>query len=92
MIWAAAAITEGIRSALGEYNLAALVDDAAATAKTLNGLDSAGATTLPEAHDTVIVWGAAAYCAQARVIDRAEFYADGHGRGAVESLGGSAAA
>lgn len=74
VIWAAAAITEGVRSALGEYNTAARVENSGATAATLNLLDSATVTTLPEVHDTVIVWGAAAYCAQSRAIDRADTY------------------
>lgn len=74
VIWAAAAITEGIRSAMGEYNAAQLIDQPTATAVTLNGLDGAAVTTLPESYDTVIVWGAAAYCAQSRAIDRADSY------------------
>lgn len=74
LIWDTAALTEGIRSAIGEYNTAALVDDGTAVAVTLNGLDSASATTLPAVHDTVIVWGAGAYCVQARAVDRADSY------------------
>lgn len=71
-IWAAAAVTEGIRTALGEYNFAAKIEDPAAVAVTLNGLDGAAATTLPADHDTPIVWGACAYCVQARAVDRAD--------------------
>lgn len=74
VIWVTAAITEGVRSALGEYNTAGRVEDAGATACTLNLLDSATVTTLPEVHDTVIVLGAAAYCALSRAIDRADSY------------------
>jgi hypothetical protein len=65
-VWDAPTITEGIRLALGEYSLAG---DAAVT---LSGLDGAAVTTLPGLHDTLIVWGAAAYAALSRTIDRAE--------------------
>jgi hypothetical protein len=68
LIWPAAAITEGIRSAIGEYGTAGK------SAVTLDGLDSASSTTLPAVHDTVIVVGAAGYAAAARAADRAESF------------------
>ncbi len=74
VIWPALAITEGIRSALGEYNLAGKIDDPTFTALTIQNLDTAPATTLPAEHDTVIVWGAAGYCVQARAVDRIDSY------------------
>jgi hypothetical protein len=68
LIWDAGTVTEGIRSAIGEYGTAG------EAAVTLNGLDSAAATTLPAVHDTVIVLGAAGYAATARAADRAEAF------------------
>lgn len=67
-VWDAGTVTEGIRLAVGEYGLAGKA------AVTVSGLDGAGETTLPALHDSLIVWGAAGYAAQARSIDRAESF------------------
>lgn len=70
-IWSDAALSEALRLALGEYNLRA--PDPAA----LEGLDGAAATTLSATHETALVWGAAAYAALARAVDRAESFQAG---------------
>lgn len=67
-VWTDGALTESIRLALGEYRLAGEVD------VTLQGLDLAAATTLPAAHESLIVWGGLAYAALARAVDRAESF------------------
>ncbi|HEX9107427.1 MAG TPA: hypothetical protein VF832_09365 [Longimicrobiales bacterium] len=65
-IWDDAALEEGLRLALGEYQLAA------ARAVTLAGLDGAAVTSLDAQHDLLLVLGGAAYAALARAVDRAE--------------------
>ena len=65
-------IAEGIRLAVGEYNLAREIDGLAAV--TLNGLDGASSTTLSTAHDTLIVIGAAGFATNSRSADRAESF------------------
>jgi hypothetical protein len=67
-VWDAAALAEAIRLALGEYALAGKVP------VSLAGLDGATETTLNPLHDAAIVWGAAAYAALARAVDRAESF------------------
>jgi hypothetical protein len=81
-VWDTATVTEGIRLAIGEYSLANKA------AVTLQGLDAAPATTLNALHDTVIVWGAAAYAALSRTVDRADTYQDtGDAPAALKSWG-----
>ena len=65
-IWDEATLTEALRLALGEYNLAAPIP------VTLTGLDEAALTTLPDRHASLLVLGAAGYAAAARGLDRAE--------------------
>ncbi len=68
LIWDDAALVEALRLALGEYSLAGNAP------VTLAGLDGASVTNLPELHAALIVWGAAAYAALARAVDRAEAF------------------
>ena len=65
-------ITEGLRLALGEYNLAR--ETATLAAVTLNGLDGAAATTLGVGHESLLVLGGGGYAASARAVDRAESF------------------
>jgi len=69
VIYDTGTITEGIRSALGEYNTAKETAPV-----TLSGLDEELTTTLPGVHDTLLVLGAAGYAATARAVDRAESF------------------
>ena len=62
--WTDALLTEGIRLALGEYNLAGL------TAVTISGLDGAVVSSLDGRHDSVIALGAAGYAGVARAVDQ----------------------
>jgi hypothetical protein len=64
-------LEESIRLALGEYSTRAK------QVFTLNGLDSATATTLPDYFDSVVVIGAAGYAAKARALDRADSFTQG---------------
>jgi hypothetical protein len=68
LIWDAAAITEAVRLALGEYN------QIYHTGVTLSGLDGAATTSLPENNTTLIVAGAAGYAAVARAAARSESF------------------
>jgi hypothetical protein len=72
LIYPALAIEEGVRLALGEYNL--LRSSFNLAALEINGLDGAAATTVPAAHDSLIVVGAAAYTIAGRHIDRTETF------------------
>lgn len=83
------ACTEAIRLALGEYNLAARVTDETAALVTIQNLDSAAATTLPGEHESMIVWGAAAYAAQARAVDRVDVQDGGKESAAAKAWGDS---
>jgi hypothetical protein len=65
-------IAEGIRLALGEYNLAR--ESAALAPVTLSGLDGAALTTLDSGHESLLVLGGAGYAAAARAVDRAESF------------------
>jgi len=76
-LWGDPAVTEALRLALGEYTLAAQVHAPGAPAVTLSGLDGAPSTSLPEAHETLIVLGAAGYAAQMRAVDRAGLHDEG---------------
>lgn len=70
-LWMDASLTEALRLALGEYNLAAQIDAPAGPLTVLQGLDGALETSLPAAHESLLVWGAAAWAAQGRAVDRA---------------------
>lgn len=70
-LWMDASLTEALRLALGEYNLAARVDAPAGALAALQGLDGATETSLPAAHESLLVWGAAAWAALGRAVDRA---------------------
>lgn len=72
-VWDLPTLTEGVRLALGEYNLAGLSSPGFVPV-TLNGLDGANVTTLPVHHQTALVIGAAGYAAGARSVDRAESF------------------
>lgn len=65
-VWEDAALEEALRLALGEYMLAGKIT------VSLAGLDGAAETTLPAAHESLLVWGGSAYAALARAVDRAE--------------------
>lgn len=65
-LWSDAALTEGIRMALGEYRLAGNAD------VTLEGLDGAAATSFDPLHDGLFVLGGAAYAAVSRAVSPAE--------------------
>jgi hypothetical protein len=69
MVWNDEALAEGLRLALDEYRLAGNTDVA------LVGLDGAPATTLPERHEGLAVWGGAAYAALGRAAERTERFA-----------------
>jgi hypothetical protein len=71
VVWDTATITEGIRTALGEYSAAGSAQIA------LSGLDGAAATTLPVVHETMIVMGGAAYSALTRAVNRSESFQQG---------------
>src|SRR5512141_2283911 len=71
--WTDATITEGIRTALGEYSLAA------EAVHTLNGLDGAGANTFPVNHETLLILGAAGYCVAARAAESSGWSGVDHG-------------
>lgn len=79
LVWAADDITEAIRLALGEYNLAS------SGIATIDGLDSATSTTLPAVYDFVIVVGAAGYAASARGVDRVEGFDEDKESGSLTS-------
>lgn len=72
-VWDLPNLTEGVRLALGEYNLAGLAAPGFVPV-TLNGLDSGYVTTLPVHHQSALVVGAAGYAAGARSVDRAESF------------------
>lgn len=65
-IWGVDNLTEALRLALGEVNLASKA------AVTMAGLDGALVTTLPGLQEGLVVWGAAGYAALARAVDRME--------------------
>ena len=65
-------VTEGLRLALSEYNLAR--ETATLAAVTLSGLDGAVATTLGAGHESLLVLGGGGYAASARSVDRAESF------------------
>jgi hypothetical protein len=65
-------LDESIRLALAEYNL--VLNLAGQTLATLSGLDGAVTTTLPAAHEGILLTGAAGYAVEARALDRAESY------------------
>lgn len=81
LVWDTATLGEAVRQALGEYNLAG------ESAATISGLDGAGSTTLPAAHDSLLVLGASGYAALARCANRAESYALGGETGQLQSWG-----
>ena len=66
-------ITNAIRAAMGEVSLKA------GEVLTLDGLDSAAATTLPARLESVLVVGAAAHCALMRAGARADWESQAEG-------------
>jgi len=72
LIYPALAIEEGVRLALGEYNL--LRSSFNLASFTVDGLDGAAVTTVPLAHESLLVVGAAAYTIAGRHIDRTETF------------------
>jgi hypothetical protein len=74
LVWDEAALTEGLRLALGEYNLAQQAQDPYLDLGTISGLDGAAVTLLPELHESLVTLGAAAYCALSRMLDRSVSY------------------
>ncbi len=80
-IWTDGVITEGLRLAVGEYALAS------AAPASLEGLDGASASSFPAGHESMLVWGAAAYAALARAVDRAESFQPGGEAGDLKTWG-----
>ena len=80
-IWADADLQGGIRLALQEINLFS------GQAYTINGLDSAVATTLPTLLDGVLVMGAGAMAATTRALDRGEAFELANEGGEVKGWG-----
>jgi hypothetical protein len=74
LVWSDDALTEGLRLALGEYNLAQQLQDPYQDLGSINGLDGASITLLPELHESLVTLGAAAYCALSRALDRSVSY------------------
>jgi hypothetical protein len=66
ILWTLAEKDEGIRQALDDFSRVA------GSKLTLNGLDSAAATTLDQLDEELLVRGAAAYAARIRALDRAQ--------------------
>lgn len=81
LVWSDADLTEGLRLAVGEYSLAG---DAVVT---VEGLDGAAVSTLGEVHESLIVWGASAYAASSRAVDRAEAFQLGGEAGQLKAWG-----
>ncbi len=75
--WATGTITECIRYALNDINRAA--GKSGASAYTIDDLDSAATTTIPDSDIPALIMGTAAYCAKNRAIDRMEKVALGEG-------------
>lgn len=75
-------VDEGIRQALKEYSLAS------GTMETIENLDDAGQTSVPENDTGVIVLGATGFIAACKTLDRKEqFGLQGEAPQAIASLG-----
>ena len=72
-VWDTPTLTEGLRLSLGEYNLAGRVENPVSVLGTINGLDGAVTSNLT-VYESLVVLGAAGYCASARAVDRASSY------------------
>lgn len=70
-----AALTEAVRLALGELNLAR--ETAGLAPAALSGLAGAAETTLSPSHDSLLVTGACAYAASSRSAGSAESFTPG---------------
>ncbi len=68
--WSTTTITECMRYALNEINLAA--GKTSTSAYTINGLDTATETTIPGTDVECLIVGTAFYCAKNRAVDRLE--------------------
>lgn len=68
LVWSAEAVAAGARLALAEYNLHR------SSPCSLAGLDGAETTSLPAAHESLLVLGAAGYTIQGRAAKRAESF------------------
>jgi hypothetical protein len=80
-VWDDESLAEALRQALSEYQLAG------AAPASLQGLDGALVTSLPEMHESLVVWGASAYAALTRSIRRAESFQLGSEAAALEAWG-----
>jgi hypothetical protein len=80
-VWDDATLAEAVRQALDAYHLAGNGP------VLLEGLDGAAVTTLPEMHESLIVWGASGYAALARSIRRAESFQLGSEPMALQAWG-----
>ncbi len=68
LVFSTGLVDEGMRLALGQYNLVMV------SSCTINGLDGAGATTLPANAESLIVLGAGGYACQSRLVKRSESF------------------